>query len=728
MPGCFAWRKHRILTDCILSVCIICISFNLSYGQDILIPVSVNEPLVIDGVFDEEIWLEAPEITGFHSYLPDYTGLMEDQTFVKMVYDSENLYFGFRCLDSEPDKIKATMAPRDKIFDDDWVCVNLDSFNDEQGLYTLYINPYGIQQDGRFGGGQEDPNFDMVWYSAGNINEEGYNVEVRIPLKSIRYASSDTITMGVVFERFISRKPEAGTFPPLDPNVGMNFSIQMMPVQYTGLKNYTLLEVLPAITYKRNYELNKFDLDLKENKAEFSLTTKWGITSDLILDATYNPDFSQVEADAQQVDINLRHTLFFPEKRPFFMEGMDNFNIGAMRSSEVDPLKYLIYTRTIVYPKVGAKLTGKAGKKNTFATLYALDELPGESQNERAHFGIFRYKRTLHSDSYIGGVYAGEEQTDSYNRLGGFDGMIRINKSRNIGFDGLVSYIKPDDTTGGKRGYTTGLVYRQYKRLLDFQFAYREISKDFTANMGYIIRTGIRSFSGLLRPKVYPDQDWLNRIVFEVFSAQTQDLFCYKWETFNHVSGHVLLKGNLSLILKYIYSTEIYLCKRFETGGINVYAGGQFHKRISMDLLYRRKKSIYYSDDPYQGVSNQLTIGLNIQPHDNFNASLSYIYFDFARNWHQDKIYKYPIGRLKLLYQANKFLFFRAIFEYNRYHKQWLTDFLISFTYIPGTVLYLGYGSLYESIHWNGIEYVENNRFLKTYRGFFVKASYLFRL
>ncbi len=106
---------------------------------------------------------------------------MTMETIVYSTYDSENLYFAFKCFDSEPDKIKATMSPRDKIFEDDWVCVNLDSFDDQQGLYTLYVNPFGIQQDARFGGGQEDPNFDMVWHSAGTIDDEGYMVEVQIP-------------------------------------------------------------------------------------------------------------------------------------------------------------------------------------------------------------------------------------------------------------------------------------------------------------------------------------------------------------------------------------------------------------------------------------------------------------------------------------------------------------------------------------------------------------------
>lgn len=699
-----------------------------TFSQNILYPYRTESPPVIDGLIQDQTWSEALQVTGFQTYLPDYSGSMSEATVVYLAYDAENLYFAFRCYDSRPDKIKANMSPRDKIFSDDWMCINFDSFYDQQGIYAFYINPLGIQQDSRFSGGQEDHGFDAVWYSAGTVDSIGYNIEVKIPLKSIRYSNIDTVTMGMVFERYISRKPEAGTFPALDPDIGMNFPIQTIPVKYIKLKKNILFEALPAVTYNRKHQLEEGKLDLVKDRAEFSLTSKLGITSDLILDATYNPDFSQIEADAQQVDINLRYSLYYQEKRPFFLEGKDNFNVATQRSSEVDPLYYLLYTRTIVNPKFGAKITGKIGSKNTIASLYAIDKPLEDEDDEKPQFGIMRYKRTLKGDSYIGGIGAIKEQKHSYNRIGGIDGLIRFTDSHNIAFDGIISQTKPNDSVNKQNGYTTGLVIRQFRRKLDLSFAYREISKDFKAEMGYITRTGIRSFSGLVKPKAFPATDMINRIIFEAFSAHTLDLFSDKWETFNHASMHIFFPGNLSLKVKYSYSTEIFRSQRFKTGGFHIFGGGQLHKRLTFSVLYRRINAIYYSEDPYQGVSNQLSADLEYQPFEKLNTTLGFIYFDFARFRGEPKVYEYPITRVKISYQFNKYLFFRGIAEYNRYRNDLLTDFLISFTYIPGTVIYLGYGSLYECIDWNGAEYINTDRFREARRGVFFKASYLFRL
>jgi hypothetical protein len=154
-------------------------------------PVRVTAPPVIDGRLDEAAWQQAPRITGFQTWTPDYGLPVPDQTVVFAAYDAENLYFAFRAYDSEPGKIKASMASRDTISADDWICINLDSFNDQQSLYAFYVNPLGIQGDSRYAAGREDAGFDAVWYSAGQVDAEGYAVEVRIPFKSLRYRGGD---------------------------------------------------------------------------------------------------------------------------------------------------------------------------------------------------------------------------------------------------------------------------------------------------------------------------------------------------------------------------------------------------------------------------------------------------------------------------------------------------------------------------------------------------------
>ena len=175
-------------------------------AQAVLLPLRLDTPPVIDGDLGDAAWQRSPKVTGFKTWTPDFGIVMDDQTEVWYAYDSENLYFAFRCFDREPDKVKASMASRDNIEADDWVCINLDSFGDQQSLYAFYINPLGIQRDTRLAAGQEDAGFDAVWSSAGRIDQQGYTIEVGIPFKSLRYDRADLVKMGVVFERSVRRR------------------------------------------------------------------------------------------------------------------------------------------------------------------------------------------------------------------------------------------------------------------------------------------------------------------------------------------------------------------------------------------------------------------------------------------------------------------------------------------------------------------------------------------
>jgi hypothetical protein len=694
-------------------------------------PLRADKPPVIDGKLDDAIWQTVQPLTGFKTYAPDYGKDMSEQTEAYVAYDSENLYFAFRCYDNEPDKIKAAITSRDNNRSDDWVCINLDSFNDQQALYCFYSNPFGIQSDSRFVRGNEDLAFDAVWYSAGRIDEKGYTIEMQIPLKSIRYSDQDPVEMAVVFERRISRRSEQGTYPPLSPERAMAFLTQTMPMEFRGLKHYTLLELLPAWTYSQKYNADQGNLAINERKGDGSLTAKYGITSDLIFDGTYNPDFSQVEADAGQVDVNLRYNLFYPEKRPFFLEGRENFTVGATAASALDPVQSIVHTRTIVNPLTGIKLTGQVSKGNRIATIYAMDELPPEESSQfgsYAHFLILRYKRALREDSYIGALYTGREMRGHFNRVGGIDGLSRLTESSILEYNGLLSLTKTDAASSQVGGHTLGLHYSYSTRDVDYDASFKSVSENFAAEAGYITRTGILGFTGLARPKFYPPSQTFRRIQLELFTGQTQDRFSRLWETANYVSLSNLFPGNMSLKAKYSYSTEVFLGTRFQTGGFQATGSGLFTKQINVSLSYTNGKAIYYSTDPYQGRSTNATASLIYQPSDQLSGEFSFVYSNFFRDSDGERIYDYPIGRVKLTYQLNKYLFFRGITEYNKFKRQLLTDFLASFTYIPGTVVHFGYGSLYQRVKWENNSYVANAQYLETQRAFFFKMSYLWRM
>ena len=691
-----------------------------------LLPFKTNTPPVIDGVLDDPVWQKAPHVQGFKTWRPDFGLDMADDTIVYYAYDRENLYFAFRCLDRQPEKIKASVSSRDNISSDDFIGINMDSFNDQQSLYVFYCNPLGIQGDSKYEGGLEDYSVDIVWYSGGKINDEGYVVEIKIPFKSIRYSHNEPVEVGVIFERSISRRSEAGTFPPLNPKKGANFLTQTVPLIFHDIKHYTLLELLPAVTYSSQSSMDEGRLSSEGDKGNLSLTAKYGITSRLIFDGTYNPDFSQVEADAGQVDFNLRYALFYPEKRPFFLEGLEKFNFGGYDYD--DPLQSVVHTRTIVNPLLGLKLIGKVGNKDTVASLYALDKLPAESEEDYGHVGIFRYKRVLTEDSFLGGFYTGRERKSSYNRVFGLDGQLRINQSSIFGFHFLGSQTKLDEESLKDDGHALGLHYQYGTRNWILMLGLQDIAEDFQTETGYITRTGItRVRSGVLR-MFYPNSKFFLRIDPMIHSIQIRDKFSGLFETDNSFDLRLILPRNSLFILGYRYSTEIYLDERFNTNRVRVYAISQLTKQFYFDLRYIYQKKIRYIEDPYQGRGNDASATLRYLPSDKLHLDLSVIYSDFFRDFDSAKEYDYTIIRSKNTYQANKYLFFRAIVEYNSFHKRLMTDLLASFTYIPGTVIHVGYGTLYEKIRWEDGEYREADRYLETKRGFFFKASYLWRL
>lgn len=701
------------------------------FASEPLKPSRTEIPPVIDGKLDDRAWQNALTVSTFKTFSPDFGKDASQKTTAYAAYDSENLYFAFRCYDTEPDKIKTSVSNRDNIRADDWVCINLDSFFDQQSLYAFYVNPHGIQTDSRFAAGTEDFSADFVWYSAGQLLPDGYVVEISIPLKSIRYSDSNPVTMSIFFERYISRLTEHSSYPELDPAKGMAFLVQMQPMEYYDLEHYSLFEFLPALTYSKKYEQSPDDLATKENRGELSLTTKYGVTTDLILDATYNPDFSQVETDAGQIDVNLRSPLFFPEKRPFFLEGSEIFNFAGTGTSSVDPLSSLVHTRNIINPLAGIKLSGKIGTKNTLAVLYAADELPSylsSFEGEYAHFPIVRYKRSFTDDSYIGGIYTGRVTEKDFYHTAGIDGIVRITQASTLEWNGIFSSSR--FTNEPQNGSAITVRYNYDSRDLIYDFSAKNISEDFFTGTGYLARNGIFTASGLIKPKIYPESSFISRIDLEAFSAQTHDKPSNKWETHNHVSALAYYLGSMNTRVKYLYSTEIFLGQKFNTGGFSASFGAQFTKEFSISVVYSGVKAIYYSPSPYQGKSNRVSVYASYHPIQNLESYTTFFFSDFRRSSDNQLIYEYPIIREKLTYQLNKFLLFRGIVEYNKFRRQLITDFLVSFTYVPGTVFHLGYGSLYQRTEWDETSqsYLTADKFRETQRGFFLKMSYLWRI
>lgn len=696
-------------------------------------PARADPPPVIDGRLDDDVWGTAPALGDFKSYSPDFGREPTERTTAYMAYDADNIYFAFKCYDREPDRIKAALAERDTVKSDDFICINLDTFNDRQALSAFYVNPLGIQSDSRFSAGQEDFSVDFIWESAGRIDADGYSVELRIPFKSMRYAGKKMVEMAIVFERFISRRAEHVVFPAFDPARGLSFLTQMMPLQLENIRRYTLVEVLPAFTYRKDSAREDGAFIGGRGRPEFHLTGKYGITSKLILDATWNPDFSQIEADAGQIDVNLRSDIYHAEKRPFFLEGSELFQLGT-GTTGLDPLSSIVHTRTMIDPRLGLKITGKLGDRDTIASIFTLDESPStgpsyaEGNGKYAGFSVFRYKRSVKADGFLGAIYTGREYEGEYNRVAGVDGQLRITKSSRLSFHGLGSWTRTGEEGAAEKGAAVGADYVYDTRNIQYSLVMYDISEDFQTGTGYLTRSGVAGAHLNIQPRFYPKSGFFRKISIDVSAGLIKDLPSGLLETTDHFGVSFLLPGRTTFSLMGFYSTEVFLGRRFDTGYMRAGFTSQISKQVYLSLTWSRGDSIRYLADPYQGYGSRIAGSVIYKPSERFEFDGSLTYADFFRGSTREKDYGYAIWRARVTYQMNKYLFFRGVVEYNSYRREMLTDLLASFTYIPGTVIQLGHGSLYARTEWVDGLYRDSDRFLEMKRGLFFKASYLWRL
>src|SRR3989454_3315866 len=328
----------------------------------------IEASVPVEGVLDEPVWLSAARLVGFSQYRPVDGRPATDSTQVLVWYAPDAVYFGIRAYEAHGNVVRATLADRDNIDADDRIQILLDTFNDRRRALLFAINPLGVQQDGvrseglaGAAGGQNagfrfdgvvDLNPDYVYESKGRVTPWGYEVEVRIPFKSLRYQSGATQDWGIQIIRTTQHTGYEDTWAPV-VRASASFLIQSGTLKaLTGLRRGLVMDVAPEFTSRldgapvspTSYRYHNIDPELGVN-------VRWGVTQNLSAAGTVNPDFSQVEADVGQVTVNQRFALFFPEKRPFFLEGLEQF----------DTPNALIYTRRITSPIVGAKLTGKVG-------------------------------------------------------------------------------------------------------------------------------------------------------------------------------------------------------------------------------------------------------------------------------------------------------------------------------------------------------------------------------
>src|SRR5689334_2919725 len=409
-----------------------------------------NKPPVIDGKLDDEVWKTATVLKDFYQVQPGDNLIPPNRTEVMLGYDSRFLYIAFHCYD-DPSKVRANIPKRDQIWDDDYVGILFDTFNDQRRAYEFDFNPLGVQADGIWTEGQgEDFSLDLVMESKGMVTSDGYTIEVAIPFKSLRYVAGKDKLWGIHFWRRTKRLNNAlDMWIPMDRDKNSWLAQAGHLTGLEGISTERTLELIPSLTVSQTSRRAR-TFGLAPGSAAFNadpgrmlnepvnidpgLTGKYTLTPTVTLDFAINPDFAQVEADQLVVTANQRFPIFFPEKRPFFLEGIDIFNTQIQA----------VHTRTIVDPDFAVKLTGKTGR-NTFGLLAASDNAPGNfTEDEKltadprligknASVGVVRLKRDIGTkDSFIGFLGTYRKFVDQYNELAGLDAKFRINKQTTL--------------------------------------------------------------------------------------------------------------------------------------------------------------------------------------------------------------------------------------------------------------------------------------------------------
>ncbi len=692
---------------------------------------------VIDGRLDDTVWKKAKAYGDFRTFEPEYGIEISEKTLVFAAYDKENLYFAFDCTDSKPDMIKATKTKRDNIFNEDIVAVFLDTHNDLNSAYVFFVNACGVQGDLMMNadGNGDASSADFIWESGGYLNGVGYSVEMRIPLHSIRFKGGETVTMGLGLHRAITRTSERTMFPEINPAKGSVIS-QSALVHYKGIQSRRRVEILPAVTWTQRREHQEGRMTSIFNRKEFGVTGKLGISSTLTLDGTYNPDFSQVEADARQIDeVNTRYAIYYSETRPFFTEGQENFEFSGLNMSS--PIWNAVHTRTIVDPIAGLKLSGKLGKRNSLASILAVDEFPVNTRGSRANIGIIRYKRLTDDDSYLGSLLTARSVGREYNGVVGIDFKKRING--NMKLDGnIIGSISRNETSEKQPGQSANLVWSYDSPNYYMAFAFHTISEKFQMDPAFISRTGVsRAVANFSRRFYEKDEklvSWIRKgfrkLAFQrvntgIYVSLTRDLDYDMNERYGELYINFNMPLSTQLGFSYILASEIYMGKSFLKNSVDAYLQTTPKPWISGSLSIEKGKYPYYDpDDPSQGNRLNGGVSLTLRPTRDLSVDISHSRSIFHLESNGEQLYDFRLYRGRLTYQINQYLYVRGIAEYDEMDRILTSDFLMSFTYIPGTVFHLGYGSRHERLKYIENDYVAANHFMTMKHGFFIKVSY----
>jgi len=735
----------------------------------------IDEQVVIDGRLDEPAWSKATRLGGFSEYQPvDGQGASE-RTEVLIWYSPKALHVGIIAHDSVPGSVRATVADRDNIRNDDWVRIYLDTFNDRRRAFIFGVNPLGAQEDGvqteggfnagqmhgmgGMGGsmmsGQVDLSPDYQFDSKGRITEDGYVVEMRIPFKSLRYPGSGPQRWGINISRKTQRTGRQDTWT--DAKRIASFLGQAGTMEgLHDLQRGVVTELQPFVTASSN-GTRESDGSFTRGPADVEpgANLRFGFTN-VSLDATVNPDFSQVESDASQVTVNERFALFYPEKRPFFLEGIELFATPNQ----------LVYTRRIVDPTAGGKVTGKVGKTGV-ALLSAADD----TGDGHAWFNIARLRQDIGSDSLAGLTYTDRTETDAFNRVVAADARIVFKKLYYVLGQVGGSWTERDGETNASPMWQGE--FDRTARRWGFNYKLTGFGEEFETLAGFVPRVNIVEGRASNRLTYYGNRGSLLESLNGFLS------FNRIW-TYADFGSARAIEGtdslNLNSQLRGGWNAGASFSRVFVQFDPDMYAdysvqqpGGGLAPFIVPDVVMNWGGTYSLTTPIFQRFNGSVSAGyggtaiyaeasdgkqlrisgsLGLRPTASVRIDGSLVSTRITRDRDGSEYARSTIPRLKLEYQPRRSLFFRIVTEYRFERRAALvdpitgapiyiddsaagaqkmdglrTDLLVSFEPTPGTVAFFGYGN---SLAKDPLAY-QTPDYTRTSDGFFVKLAYMIR-
>jgi len=680
----------------------------------------------IDGVLDEADWQKANPITDFVQVEPNEGEPITQPMEIRILYDDKNIYFGYTCYDSDISNAVINEMRRDAhgLYDNDHAFLLLDPYNDRRSAVFFRFNAIGGVEDAAVSncGDTRNDSWDAVWESKGKINQDNWVVEIAIPFSQLRFRKSDAMTWGMNVGRNIAGTRETAIWSPV-------------PKSYGGMAKYRTayfgdLVGLNGISPSRNLELLPYvsggvsRVDRENDEVyDTGLDIKYGVTTNLTVDATLNTDFAQVEADEEQVNLT-RFSLFFPEKRPFFMEGASLFDFGVPRSSFRSPPPLLLfYSRRIglaedrVVPIIaGAKITGKVtsragsygvGLLNVFTDAFQdldvdeeADEVPVDEPY--TNYTVLRLTRDVFSGSSIGIMAVNKQDADSYNRATGLDFAFRPVKSVDI--RGLWAYTFEEDAPDEEDAYTgnsNAFYFGGNWRNDHFQAgsSYTDIGEGFNPEAGFVLREAIRHFRAGAEygawPKKFGIRNFEFGTEFDVFLNRDNDLTTRAVSFGGHIEPE--MGGFLGLDVQHTKDTleEPFEIREGVFIPIGEYDFAMLRTFLGTDGNKKVSGRIFGGvGEFFNGKRRGFDLSVRVKP----NARLNFeAMFDFNRIILPEDTFNASIFGGRASYSFSTKLFAKLFAQWNGEADLFSTNLLINYIYRPGSDFYLVVNQSYNS-------------------------------